>query len=106
MARPDLNGELGVTLNFNDTAGRWLVRLANGEGKQVKPSNLQPLLLRRDNGAGGKGGKGGGKEERVAMAVQVFWGDARWSRAQLLGEIARGHWGESLSYLVTELLSY
>jgi hypothetical protein len=25
--------------------------------------------------------------------VYVFWGDARWSRAQLLGEIARGHWG-------------
>lgn len=23
----------------------------------------------------------------------AFWGDARWSRAQLLGEIARGHWG-------------
>ena len=23
----------------------------------------------------------------------VFWGDARWTRAQLLGEIARGHWG-------------
>jgi hypothetical protein len=25
--------------------------------------------------------------------VLAFWGDARWSRAQLLGEIARGHWG-------------
>ena len=23
----------------------------------------------------------------------VAWGDARWSRTQLLGEIARGHWG-------------
>ena len=25
--------------------------------------------------------------------VMVFWGDAQWSRAQLLGEIARGSWG-------------
>ena len=25
--------------------------------------------------------------------VLVFWGTAQWSRAQLLGEIARGHWG-------------
>lgn len=26
-------------------------------------------------------------------AVRAVWGDARWARAQLLGEIARGHWG-------------
>ena len=25
--------------------------------------------------------------------VFVFWGNAAWSRTQLLGEIARGHWG-------------
>ena len=25
--------------------------------------------------------------------VKVIWGDARWARAQLLGELARGHWG-------------
>ena len=29
----------------------------------------------------------------TAAEVKVFWGDARWSRAQLLGEIARGNWG-------------
>ena len=29
----------------------------------------------------------------TATEVKVFWGDARWSRAQLLGEIARGNWG-------------
>lgn len=23
----------------------------------------------------------------------VFWGDAQWSRVQMLGELARGHWG-------------
>lgn len=50
------------------------MRLRNGDGKQVKPENLEPL-----EGGGGR--------------VLAFWGDARWSRAQLLGEIARGHWG-------------
>eukprot|EP00041_Stephanoeca_diplocostata_P034720 m.1197789 g.1197789 ORF g.1197789 m.1197789 type:complete len:527 (-) comp24569_c0_seq1:2931-4511(-) len=28
-----------------------------------------------------------------AAPVDAFWGDARWSRTQLLGEIARGSWG-------------
>jgi len=76
---PELNGEIGLTLRFvHSTNGRqvnrWLVRLRNGDGKQIKPANLVPL-----DGDGGR--------------VFVVWGDARWSRAQLLGEIARGHWG-------------
>ena len=50
------------------------MRLRNGDGKRVKPANVEPM-----EGAGGR--------------VLAFWGDARWSRAQLLGEIARGHWG-------------
>jgi len=73
VARPDLNGEIGISLRFNDETGRWTVRLRNGEGKNIKTSNLEPV-----EGADGR--------------VLVFWGDARWSRAQLLGEIARGHW--------------
>ena len=28
-----------------------------------------------------------------APVVHCVWGDAQWSRTQLLGEIARGHWG-------------
>ena len=44
-------------------------------GVQIKPENLTVK----------------GCEERGE--VMVFWGDARWTRAQLLGEIARGHWG-------------
>lgn len=51
-----------------------VVRIRNGEGKKVRPDNLEP----------GEGGSG---------RVMVFWGDARWTRTQLLGEIARGHWG-------------
>lgn len=73
---PELNGEEGLTLRFDESKGRWMVRLRNGEGKLLKPANLEAL-----EGSGGR--------------VFAFWGDARWSRAQLLGEIARGHWGLS-----------
>jgi hypothetical protein len=75
IARADLNGELGVVLKYVPDLGRWNTRLRNGLGIQIKPSNLLP----HDNLARG--------------TVMAFWGDARWSRAQLLGEIARGHWG-------------
>lgn len=71
---PELNGEIGIALRFNDQNGRWLVRLRNGEGKQLKPSNLEA-------------------QEGQTGRVLCFWGDARWSRTQLLGEIARGSWG-------------
>mmetsp|Transcript_44422 Transcript_44422/g.96563 ORF Transcript_44422/g.96563 Transcript_44422/m.96563 type:complete len:462 (-) Transcript_44422:272-1657(-) len=71
---PELNGEVGLALRFAEDSGRWLVRLRSGEGKQLRPVNLEGL---------------GGAHGRVFAA----WGDARWSRAQLLGEIARGHWG-------------
>jgi hypothetical protein len=74
VARPDLNGRKGMALRFLPDAGRWEVQLCSGEGVKVKPANIQGLE--------GRGGR-----------VMVFWGDARWSRAQLLGEIARGHWG-------------
>lgn len=73
-AAPELNDEVGIALRYVETSGRWLVRLRNGEGKQLKPANLEPL-----EGAHGR--------------VFVIWGDARWSRAQLLGEIAKGDWG-------------
>jgi len=69
---PALGGELGLALEFEE--GRWLVRTGSGEVVRVSPAALIP-----GEGAGGR--------------VLAFWGDARWSRVQLLGEIARGHWG-------------
>lgn len=72
--RPELNGEPGVALLFDKDSGRWQVRLRNGEAVKVRPGNLDP---------------GDGRDGRVL----AFWGDAQWSRTQLLGEIARGHWG-------------
>lgn len=38
----------------------------------------------------GRNGRGGG---RVDVLLRVFFGRAKWSRTQLLGEIARGSWG-------------
>jgi len=82
QARPDLNGEIGIALRFSEESGRWLVRLKGGEGKQLKVANLDPL---------GYGGLP--LAECPRGIVHCVWGDAQWSRTQLLGEIARGHWG-------------
>ena len=73
--RPELNGEVGVAQKWLRGAGRWTVRLQSGLGVRVRPEHLEGW---------------GGRERGTVM---VFWGDARWSRTQLLGEIARGHWG-------------
>ena len=40
-ARPELNGEIGIAMRFTESSGRWLVRLKDGEGKQIKPTNLE-----------------------------------------------------------------
>ncbi|KDO22407.1 hypothetical protein SPRG_11359 [Saprolegnia parasitica CBS 223.65] len=75
VARPEINGELGMALKFEPKAGRWHVRLVNStDGIKVKPSNLEVFGTPKPT-------------------VYVIWGDAQWTRAQLLGEIARGSWG-------------
>ncbi|RHY28099.1 hypothetical protein DYB32_006264 [Aphanomyces invadans] len=75
QSRPDLNGQLGMALRFDDKAQRWEVRVAgSGEGIKLKPGNMDLL-------------------ETEPVHLMVFWGDAQWTRAQLLGEIARGSWG-------------
>ena len=57
-ARADLNGEVGLALRFDESAGRWLMRLRNGDGKLVKPANLE--AVGGDGGGGGGDGGGGG----------------------------------------------
>ncbi|OQR95797.1 hypothetical protein THRCLA_07563 [Thraustotheca clavata] len=75
VSRSEINGELGMALKYDPKIGRWQVRLVNQPGGiSVKPSNLEPL-------------------ECEKASVYVFWGDAQWTRAQLLGEIAKGSWG-------------
>jgi len=71
---PDLVGALGVATDFDKESCTWRVLLGNGDAVLAAPSDLKPL-------------------EGPTGRVFAFWGDARWSRTQLLGEIARGHWG-------------
>eukprot|EP00929_Paragymnodinium_shiwhaense_P115200 TRINITY_DN8390_c0_g1_i1.p1 TRINITY_DN8390_c0_g1~~TRINITY_DN8390_c0_g1_i1.p1 ORF type:complete len:1680 (-),score=385.42 TRINITY_DN8390_c0_g1_i1:11-5050(-) len=40
VARPELNGCGGVTVEFDAAEGRWKVCLDRGDGKALKPSNL------------------------------------------------------------------
>jgi len=81
--------------------GRWEVLLSSGEGVRVKPINLKAVLRSPESAASsnlqGDQNSTDATEEPAecgpgAGRVLVFWGVARWTRAQLLGEIARGHW--------------
>ena len=73
-SREDLNGLEGVTLRHEN--GRWVVRLFDGRGVRLQPKNLDTL-----------------QNVQTKPRVLVCWGCAKWSRSQLLGEVARGHWG-------------
>jgi len=71
---PELNGKVGLTVGFSQDTCLWAVKLKDESIHTLGSAHLEGL----------EGGHG---------RVLTFWGDARWSRAQLLGEIARGHWG-------------
>eukprot|EP00391_Amoebophrya_sp_Ameob2_P002316 CAMPEP_0179000754 /NCGR_PEP_ID=MMETSP0795-20121207/10886_1 /TAXON_ID=88552 /ORGANISM="Amoebophrya sp., Strain Ameob2" /LENGTH=1054 /DNA_ID=CAMNT_0020693863 /DNA_START=607 /DNA_END=3770 /DNA_ORIENTATION=+ len=86
-ACPELNGELGIALHFYPPSGRWLVRLANGEGKQLKPANLIPYVeeddeSRKENGAvdeqdhGPPGGGTSSSSSALSAAVNIALGNA------------------------------
>ena len=105
-SRTDLNGQFGMTARFvpsktvsensqNDTtacAGRWEVLLCNGEGVRVKPFNLRVTAHAPATLTPPYFSDEGKQDSSDPGRVLVFWGVARWTRAQLLGEIARGHW--------------
>jgi hypothetical protein len=60
----------------------------------LKPGNLGPGAWQHMESSGGEHSDASAYLERQFLGrVLVAWGDARWSRTQLLGEIARGHWG-------------
>ena len=67
------NGALGVAIAFAEA--RWRVRLPDGSLKSLRPENVESAEPRA-----------------FAGRVLVFWGDSRWSRTQLLGEVARRQW--------------
>jgi len=107
--RPDLNGKRGLVQAYCESDGRFEVRLAEEERpesssasttppasqppaaianiKRVKPINLKP----QSSGIGKNG------------TVYAFVGDARWTRAQLLGEIAKSSWGLCQAQIPSDL---
>ena len=88
-ARPDLNGEVGIALRFDEGARRWLVRLRNGEGKKIKPANLAAPLPDGNPASG------------VTGRVLVFWGDARYCVAVITR--APHRWGGGRRFARTAL---
>ena len=96
--RPDLNGKRGLVQAYDETLARFEVRLFeqeqqddadNENGTEQAPSSgaVDIKRVRPDNlkaHASGIGKNG---------TVYAFCGDARWTRAQLLGEIAKASWG-------------
>lgn len=105
---PELNGKSAIIIRRQGPS-RWLVRIAEESARLVaaKFENIRadaPPSSRYPNCEEEGQDDGGGEQEAVFSGrVYAFWGDARWSRAQLLGEIARGHWGmckHSLSEII------
>ena len=39
--KPEMNGQEGVLLMFDEAKGRWQVKLNSGKVLEVKPENLQ-----------------------------------------------------------------
>ena len=39
--KPEMNGQVGVLLMFDEAKGRWQVKLNSGKVLEVKPENLQ-----------------------------------------------------------------
>lgn len=65
---------IGVITKFDDETQLWRITTSDGVLSR-KISEMEVVQKAR------------------TTKLLVFFGDARWSRAQLLGEIARGHWG-------------
>eukprot|EP01060_Flectonema_neradi_P015342 TRINITY_DN21985_c0_g1_i1.p1 TRINITY_DN21985_c0_g1~~TRINITY_DN21985_c0_g1_i1.p1 ORF type:complete len:493 (+),score=90.36 TRINITY_DN21985_c0_g1_i1:70-1479(+) len=88
-ARPELNGKKGLAQYWDSERGRFDVRLFDSyEGVRVKPVNLIP------------------QTEGKSGTVFVFYGNATWTRAQLLSEIARGHWGLAKTLITDVTIPY
>ena len=65
---------IGVAISYDISSAQWKVAVPTGL-VAVKREGISEIIQ-----------KGGAR-------VLMFWGTAKWSRTQLLGEIARGHWG-------------
>lgn len=102
---PDLNGQPALVVKrCND---RWLVRvLTDSENRVVaaRPQNLKVDAHPNTRYPASDPDLDAPWTAPYKGRVYAFWGDARWSRTQLLGEIARGHWGMCKASL-TEIIA-
>merc|ERR1719223_2274237 len=48
VARPEMNGMEGVVAAWDDAQSRWRVRMSDGSGKLLKPTNLEVLNVAAD----------------------------------------------------------
>lgn len=94
--RPDLNGARARILRLLPApdegavaARRWLVRVEKTEGSTESDGDCEKAVQTENLVAAEEDDT----DTRPRVPVLCFWGDARWSRVQLLGEIARGSWG-------------
>ncbi|KAA8491471.1 hypothetical protein FVE85_2486 [Porphyridium purpureum] len=85
-------GVLGVLRSYDAVTEQWEVVILDGHGGGAS-KKFRESVLRLDTSLNGENNENDGNRNCHKVRVMVFWGDARWSRTQLLGEIARGHWG-------------
>lgn len=92
-----LNGEIGIALRFAESSGRWLVRLRDGDGKQLKPQNLEGLegagrlgLVPRKHRRLGGGPRRAVARHRGALGVRARHRDDGKLHAQSAGGDAGG----------------
>eukprot|EP00036_Acanthoecidae_sp_10tr_P000655 CAMPEP_0182949906 /NCGR_PEP_ID=MMETSP0105_2-20130417/60498_1 /TAXON_ID=81532 ORGANISM="Acanthoeca-like sp., Strain 10tr" /NCGR_SAMPLE_ID=MMETSP0105_2 /ASSEMBLY_ACC=CAM_ASM_000205 /LENGTH=500 /DNA_ID=CAMNT_0025090207 /DNA_START=53 /DNA_END=1555 /DNA_ORIENTATION=+ len=83
---PSLATGLAVlTATHVDELAAFNVRVGGAQGGLWVTGDLDDVAAVARHDAGRVGA--------AAAHVDAYWGDARWSRTQLLGEIARGSWG-------------
>jgi hypothetical protein len=73
MERPELNGKRGTVIDFHEGDGRWKVRLDDGTGKMLKPTNMEMASQRaadRNKFVAGQRVRVIGLEERTELNGQ------------------------------------
>ena len=70
---------IGIVTDWNQDAQKWEISICNDDSQCL-------VIMQSPNEV----------EFQQETKLMVFWGNARWNRAQLLGEIAKGSWGMTM----------
>jgi len=68
-AQPQLNGQLGTVIEWDDLQERWKVRMDDGTGKMFKSANVEAVLVDSSNTSGASAVLGEGKPKCRASAA-------------------------------------